>query len=287
MKKRCAVPVFLFPLLSCVFLTSCAVSENIPRDPASVSDTTASAMLTDGTTTAPTTTVPTTKPTEPDRIGSDQMAVQAVLDLFGTDGGTWIVESDGRRQAGAAEYTLVHVYSVAMGRTYTTAWCWVDRRTGQIYDGLLSTGEQLVPLQGEAVTPDPRTSANGVTYDLNRVCTIWMTEEGYAEERELFRSWYPQLAGAGTPGVLYIGLRDLDYDGQKEWIVFADGGSGQEGTLYVLGIADDTVLWHSCRPFACGNPPPAVGAVTSPESPDLLLLGDFVWDWTAEKTDAA
>lgn len=159
MKKRCAVPVFLFPLLSCVFLTSCAVSENIPRDPASVSDTTASAMLTDGTTTAPTTTVPTTKPTEPDCIGSDQMAVQAVLDLFGTDGGTWIVESD--------------------------------------------------------------------------------------------------------------------------------GGSGQEGTLYVLGIADDTVLWHSCRPFACGNPPPAVGAVTSPESPDLLLLGDFVWDWTAQKTDAA
>ena len=39
----------MFPLLSCVFLTSCAVSENIPRDPASVSDTTASAMLTDGT----------------------------------------------------------------------------------------------------------------------------------------------------------------------------------------------------------------------------------------------
>lgn len=73
----------------------------------------------------------------------------------------------------------------------------------------------------------------------------------------------------------------------KELIVFADGGSGQEGALYVLGIADDTVLWYSCRPLACGNPPPAVGAVTSPESPDLLLLGDFVWDWTAEKTDAA
>ena len=117
-------------------------------------------MLTDGTTTAPTTTVPTTKPTEPDRIGSDQMAVQAVLDLFGTDGGTWIVESDGRRQAGAAEYTVVHVYSIAMARTYTTAWCWVDRRTGQIYDGLRSTGEQLVPLQEEAVTPDPRSKCS-------------------------------------------------------------------------------------------------------------------------------
>ncbi len=73
----------------------------------------------------------------------------------------------------------------------------------------------------------------------------------------------------------------------KELIVFAAGGPGQEGALYVLGIADDTLLWYSCRPLACGNPPPAVGAVTSPESPDLLLLGDFVWDWTAEKTDAA
>lgn len=286
MKKRCAVPVFLFPLLSCVFLTSCAVSENIQRDPASASDTTAAAMLTDGTATAPTT-VPTTEPTDPDCIGSDQMAVQAVLDLFGTDGGTWIVESDGRQKAGAAEYTVVHVYSVAITRAYTKAWCWVDRRTGQIYDGLRSTREQLVPLQGEAVTADFRTSANGVTYDLNRVCPIWMTEEGYAEERELFRSWYPQLAGAGTPGVLYIGLRDLDYDGQKDLIVFADGGSGQEGALYVLGIADDTVLWYSRRPLAYGNPPPAVGALTSPESPDLLLLGDSVWDWTAQKTGAA
>ena len=276
--------VFSILLIICTLLSSCSIAESevsySQKEPAysndlSNDDTTSNSHI---FTTTPSSSI------ELAQTEKNQMAIQAVLDLLGTSGGTQIVEIDGYRSIGNREYSVVHVYSISSSRMHTKSWCWVDLQTGDVYDGLQSDENKLITLPAQNVVPDNHVTVNNITYDLNRVCPVWVSDEVYNRERQIFNDWHQQSSNSSVEKV-YIGIRDLDYDGHEEMVVFAPDTDLINGILYVIGFNKNEILWYSSHSFMCEDTMPQIAAITSSKYPDVLLLNDFAWDWYAEKVN--